>query len=64
MQVPSLDHEVVVSETLTLYKDSPAALAGAPAGVQLAGRRWNEEYLLKVTKVCDAALVSYRDQEK
>ncbi|KAJ5328696.1 hypothetical protein N7452_009086 [Penicillium brevicompactum] len=33
-----------------LIMNSPAALAGAPAGVQLVGRRWNEEYLLKVTK--------------
>ncbi|KAJ5347919.1 uncharacterized protein N7506_001172 [Penicillium brevicompactum] len=33
---------------------SPAALAGAPAGVQLVGRRWNEEYLLKVTRIVRA----------
>lgn len=36
--------------------DSPEKFAGAPAGVQLVGRRLNEEYLLGVTRACDNAL--------
>ncbi|CAI7646401.1 unnamed protein product [Penicillium bialowiezense] len=43
---------------------SPATFAGAPVGVQLVGRRWNEEYLLKATRACDDALASHRDDEK
>lgn len=34
----------------------PENLKGAPVGVQLVGRRLNEEYLLGVTRACDDAL--------
>ncbi|KAJ4164361.1 hypothetical protein LMH87_006038 [Akanthomyces muscarius] len=35
---------------------SPESMAGCPVSVQLVGRRLNEEYLLEVTKMCDAAI--------
>ncbi|CAG7941956.1 unnamed protein product [Penicillium salamii] len=44
------------TETKIWNDFSPAAFRGAPVGVQLVGRRWNEEHLLKVTGVCDDAL--------
>ncbi|CAG8386346.1 unnamed protein product [Penicillium salamii] len=47
------------TETKIWNDYSPAAFRGAPVGVQLVGRRWNEEHLLKVTRVCDDALKAY-----
>ncbi len=38
------------------FIDSPESMAGCPISVQLVGRRLNEEYLLEVTKMCDAAI--------
>ncbi|CAG8019970.1 unnamed protein product [Penicillium salamii] len=48
------------TETEVWNDFSPAAFRGAPVGVQLVGRRWNEEHLLKVTTACDGALKHYQ----
>lgn len=50
--------------TLTLFADDPEVYDGAPVGVQLVARKFEEEKILAIAKIVVAVLEEAKNNEK